>query len=390
MLVRGAIFLLSIVIINYTQANDCAAIRMDKRNLQGEPEILSMENIPVQDQGSFGICFAYAASQAYDAMRKTWQQAYNKPVDNIITSPEMMALEYYTNYKSSTTKAVTYNDETNSCKFMFEGGWQNMAFDFLSQARSCPRAVFDDVFKYNNSSTLNRNVYTTLYQYIEEYRELQTGREGVMAEECQLVSMDKYQNCDKAFIMSELVKEMKNLLNINDKLLENELAKSNDSFTTLRNLLYKNCPYKNRVQWPTSAKSEYYIKRPPYQRKTIDHLLENITLNSKTAPLPIGVSLCSEVFTNKNYSGVTWDQDHYTTADDCGRHDVLIIGREMRKTVIDGQEVMKCHYLIRNSWGASCNGFDENSVECEDGTGQLWLNEDQLNDNLYVTHKYWF
>lgn len=64
------------------------------------------------------------------------------------------------------------------------------------------------------------------------------------------------------------------------------------------------------------------------------------------------------------------------------RHGSSIVGREFR----DGQ----CWYMVRNSWGPSCDGYvtkiapkdPKPDIDCKNG-GEIWIREDQLLPNVY-------
>jgi hypothetical protein len=57
---------------------------------------------------------------------------------------------------------------------------------------------------------------------------------------------------------------------------------------------------------------------------------------------------------------------------DCDGHMSLLIARK--------QENNKCYYLIRNSWGSSCDTYAKTGWECKNG--DTWVDEDTVASNL--------
>ncbi|MEK6626224.1 MAG: C1 family peptidase [Bdellovibrionota bacterium] len=67
----------------------------------------------------------------------------------------------------------------------------------------------------------------------------------------------------------------------------------------------------------------------------------------------------------------------------CGNHAVLLIGTRCSNN--------KRQYLIRNSWGQSCNGYSHDTTqsnsECEASTSTVWVNEEVVINNTYSLNK---
>ncbi|MBI2520337.1 MAG: hypothetical protein HYV97_07960 [Bdellovibrio sp.] len=98
---------------------------------------------------------------------------------------------------------------------------------------------------------------------------------------------------------------------------------------------------------------------------------------------PAGISMCANIFTgpsSSNYSGVNErSSEHYYCNQqfcDCRPHAVVVVGRKM----LNG----KCHFIIRNSWGAECGGYSEaqrRAGQCDADRGEISVPADYLMRN---------
>jgi hypothetical protein len=89
--------------------------------------------------------------------------------------------------------------------------------------------------------------------------------------------------------------------------------------------------------------------------------------------LPVALYFCQDLLTNKDLMGIKRSGE---MKDGCTLHTGIMVGR--RRNATGG-----CDVLIRNSWGASCSGYDWN---CE--RGQVWVDEDRLLDNMAAMVSY--
>lgn len=56
-------------------------------------------------------------------------------------------------------------------------------------------------------------------------------------------------------------------------------------------------------------------------------------------------------------------------------HASVLIGRRWNK------DAYRCEYLIRNSWGPRCNGYNNKNIQCE--SGNFWISETDLKRTLF-------
>ena len=93
-----------------------------------------------------------------------------------------------------------------------------------------------------------------------------------------------------------------------------------------------------------------------------------------TNPQPAAVSYCSQVLKKgRSFKGVVDGR----AIKSCRRHVSLIIGR--RQQAIDGG-VVRCQYLIRNSWGLKTKKY---SHDWQIDKGNIWVDADALIANAY-------
>ena len=105
------------------------------------------------------------------------------------------------------------------------------------------------------------------------------------------------------------------------------------------------------------------LKCTEYQKKDVD-LLQKIDQGLSKGN-PVGISICSNFLTRKNYSGA--NSNTYQVNSDCNMHSVAIIGKRDRSG--------SCEYLIRNSWGANYR------YDWPTSSGDIWVNQYSLLSN---------
>jgi hypothetical protein len=120
-----------------------------------------------------------------------------------------------------------------------------------------------------------------------------------------------------------------------------------------------------------------YLRGPSFDRVKKDF---QEGLDRKKAQ-PIAISYCSKMLKDKNYEGTVVHHDKsfggqkVPKSKDCGPHASVIIGKKK----IEG----KCNYLIRNTWGSRCDGYDWSCKMNAYGEAVgVWVPEDALFSNL--------
>jgi hypothetical protein len=81
--------------------------------------------------------------------------------------------------------------------------------------------------------------------------------------------------------------------------------------------------------------------------------------------IPLGATICANFLTNKKYMGANRGS---TVNRDCNQHAVVIIGKRERSG--------SCEYLIRNSWGSS------QQYDWPTSAGDVWVNQFSLLANM--------
>jgi hypothetical protein len=309
-------------------ARDCVETRLDKPSASGRPEEDGLlANVPIMDQDSTGSCFAYAAAQMADAYRFS-----NSDADRShITSPVAAAVDY--------AKA---NGMDN-----LDGGSLGSTLSLIFDHGSCSYAKVGDRF---GAYDLNG--------FLQGLRAYFNGlKSGDSDETAATIDLACYLN-DRNFLPS----------NFSVEVLAKTLRKEG-FMEFLHSSLAQVC--KNNAK---SLKKKPAIKA--YQasaysdassrKKSFMAMMDEV---KTPRSLPKGIYLCQDVITDRFSKGI--DSSGEPT-DECGTlHTMVMVGR--RKNATGG-----CDILLRNSWGASCNGYD---WPCE--RGQIWVDEDRLLDNMY-------
>ncbi len=103
------------------------------------------------------------------------------------------------------------------------------------------------------------------------------------------------------------------------------------------------------------------------------HIDEVLT---ETKPMPVGITYCADVLRRRDATGVDpVDGKHSSSlCTDTGLHSSSIVGRRARGS--------QCQYLVRNSWGRSCNSYDT-ANQCEEG--RVWVDSADLIRNIIYT-----
>ena len=117
-------------------------------------------------------------------------------------------------------------------------------------------------------------------------------------------------------------------------------------------------------QLPVAARSLAF-------RQHIDEVL------TEPKPMPIGIAYCADVLFKRDATGVDpVDGKHsITICTDSGGHVSSIVGRRARGS--------QCQYLVRNSWGRSCNKGYDTANPCEEG--KIWVDSADLIRNTIYT-----
>jgi hypothetical protein len=290
-----------------------------------------MENVPVRDQGSLGICFAETAAEELSAVQRKLH--IPNPVE-----PSAMAI------------AAGVSAKTRKNSFT-HGGDPCEALAFAKNNGVCSSS---DIENTNPDSG------------------------GNLAKDLNVVAAGNTKDeFERLFPKPNRCETRNSLVNVsNDKsVLESVLKKSCDTEGDYK-LLTKNCskePANLQMskkirelplqchRFPDSKRTQK-VKPAEYAQK-LNYLLDGPN------PLPPMIGFCSSILTDLSKPDAP-----PAPKDSCGGHAALVIGRRE----VNG----KCQFLLRNSWGPECDHYPPKlQSNCEPGKGNIWIDTDTLTKN---------
>lgn len=332
----------------FTSDSQCTDKRLDK-----PPE--SASKIPVQDQDGTNLCSSYTAAQLIDA----WRAVNNPPIDDF-TSPLALGVEYAS--LTSAQKLMEFNPITfsqqakklNSCSY-------NVVKDKLNSQE--PSQVLGEIADNYMMAKNNPSLKASASQAIHN---------------CLLKSGMK-NNLDIEKI-SEYMNET-SWIKFTNRILQDACSDNKKPLSYLPDILFKRGRnYKNQF----AAMNDF--------RKTI-----NEKLDRKNA-MPIGITYCKHILKDRESIGVGMNSQLDDRTCKNGVHASVIVGRRLLKFKNGDKVDTICQYLVRNSYGSSCNEYEpyekdalpnssgENPKVCENG--QIWVDEHLLLRNTAEVFHY--
>ena len=314
----------------------------------------AFKNIEIKNQGSYGLCYAYAGAMMIDFNRMTQYQA---------GTSEISALQ------AGLLSSIHSESESE------EGGDICDVVNAVSKKGS----ICSD-------STIGRELaYKGLGEYFHAQVVQQVFMPFILREQefkavtpKQFTSRIGLNKVQKAYV--ERFDAFYRLLKI--EILKRGIVPANVPSALHSFKLAQNIHVNNRYSilgasfmesiinelCPNSA-----IKVPPMHCRTakgsaytligdLDHQISSLK--------PVGISYCSIMLTNREETGLDYTGAHKKN---CGEHASVIIGRKSDK-------LGRCSYLIRNSWGES------SKYDWETSKGDIWVSEHQLKRNLFQVH----
>lgn len=300
---------------------DCPNVRIDQT---------ALKNVPILDQDGSGLCWAYTASTMIDAYRFS----HGDPNTEIFTSPVALATKANAKEKLKLsifgeTMLVLSNKPTNA-----KNGYGTPT-DALDIAKSdgyvCNHKVVSRHFPVTNFALFEKDVGKS-YTIDEIDTECLPYWKQILA---------------GAFpSLAKTAHEMKQV-----------------SLLTASLSLDKLCTDKNiaKIKIP-NAKMELLDPRSN-EPKPIERMK---SLLGRPNPQPVGITYCPNVLRDPKQTAI--DSRGRFACDN--PHLSAVVGG---RTGPSGE----CEYLIRNSYGSSCDGYTANSCE----RGQVWVSESALQKN---------
>ena len=305
-----------------------------------------MENLPVLDQGTAGICYAYTAAQMIDAYRF----AHGDKRKGHLTSPLQMAALYKARYPNS-TEELSKRDDVDA----LSGGVPITSVSEALLYGSCSKKRSDEL---QNSSNLDLKIARLIALYKAKDYPNETIDKIANSVLCEFDIETKAEPK-----MTSLLKSIKNAL---------ELKSEQDFIYELMNTMCSQ-PYKIEIKPPAKIVSHLYSDSHTTGGNTeavLKFLRNAFNSNPKT---PAAISYCSNILRDKNYTGGIASSYFQTKLVCKRRHGSIVIGRRLNS------KTNTCQYLVQNTWGSSCNPYPDH--DCENGS--VWIDEKQLTENTY-------
>lgn len=328
--------LLAISFTPLAHASDCTPVRLDRRGG-------TMERMTVLDQDSTDTCYAYVAAQLVDAYRHRRARQLLSAGTGTIADAEKQ-LKHRT---SPLVAAVGF--ATMKGRDTVNGGFIDDAIQAIEADGSCSYKRIGDRFgAYDANGFLS---------------ELQTYFEG-MSQRAPGDPIDPPPYPLDCCLTSDASAPLSR------RNLERYL-KAN-SFVGFLSQTFKAACQGNTLEIPSPPPPRsYYGFRETNLSSRRDGFRVALDALQSSQDLPVGITFCADVLEDRRANGVGPNG----RPQNCNsHHSALVVGK---RSASDGS----CEYLVRNSFGNSCNAYD---WECDE-RGQIWVGEKALLRNMTVT-----
>jgi hypothetical protein len=375
-----------------------------------------MKSVPVQNQ-KLGICYSYAATQFADAVRSKRQLERGRSSNISVSSPVFTAMMS----KKDWDKRGIRLSGNGSPTFPFEGGSMCNAFNTIKVTGTCSRKKIEEIFGKSNLN--NQQYFKKLYKIEERLKakiekvkkahspdsknilfslkntKNNTGNSSPFSESMNTLPLafnSKYRkdvlSC-KASAVDELFMDFQatfgDSFKISYEFFKKQFSpKMFDNPEQLGMIFRTICQSKDRHEVNTTAKCKDFYGDTSDRYTFTKKILKNLETNS----LPVGISYCSSVLTNKPpFRGITKRspltfKKNSKGQNICGGHASLIIGSRWNK------KAKSCELLVRNSWGTGCKSYKAGypakssivtgqDIKCE--AGNIWVDYKELEKNIY-------
>lgn len=348
-LIKLIVLSVILVLSQTTSANDtCQDVRLDKTGG-------CMENVGVRDQIGTNTCYAHAGVELFDAF-----MSQNKSAKHHQSSAIFAALLYRKHLMNASyshgkkEEPIPNNEEMGLNLEDLNFGYSCPLLDVLLRKGSCS---LDDYPGYNN------------------------GRQDTWLHNSLMATYTNFSNDEDEVTMEKQVEKIKGLLTCTkNKLFTDTYIKKimteAHSIDVLYDVFDELCDWNNpksshRISPPT-GNYECKLEEPDAFYRTSETIQGHL---NKKNPQPVGINFCQNILTKGTKAKlVTWDtyESKPKAIKGCQHHAAIIIGS--RKTSHG------CQFLIRNSWGTSCNNYSKRWT-CEKGS--IWVDDDVVGKNTY-------
>ncbi len=328
---------------NYTKEDGCSEFRLD---LPPAPSA----QIPQHDQDNTFMCASYQVALNFDVWRLTFD-----PPGSPLTSPISVGVGYAAATNKSSLGPFAIAD----------------VLDYASKLHPCSYDIITDKFNSKEPSVF-------LHELATEYNKARSNPSY------KTQAATSVKNC----VLGSGFKYALDLKKINEYLEAESPIK-----------------FQNKVLKDICGKAEVDLSRVPgkigkYAKDYPGHHFSAMNAFSteikerfsKTPKLPVMVSYCRDVLTDRKASGLLIGNSKKVDSSNCvtDPHFSSIFGRRKAYyTKSDGTQGFICQYLIRDTAGESCSAYppDPTTKPAERcARGQPWVDEDSLLRNTSEIH----
>ncbi|MFN8791432.1 MAG: hypothetical protein ACK5Y2_08265 [Bdellovibrionales bacterium] len=339
---------------NPSTESECTTVRLDQH-----PGALS--KIPIQDQDGNSLCTAYAASQLIDSWR-----IQNDPPVHEFTSPFALGIKYSSLRNRNELYALPPEDVLNAAKNISPCSYSSVGDYFQSQM-----------------STMD-----LLNELDRAHRSANSNPAQLMA------AASKVQSC---FVRNDTSSGALDISAISRHLRESTFVRAT------QNILEGVCKDRKVSLKNIPSGAEKLATEYGHLPTAMNEFKKIISRRLQSQPgKATGTSFCRDVFFDADKrsllstGGFTvsptaasslkarYEVSPNGCSDDV--HNAVVVGRRLaRFRQPDGKIGSVCQYLIRDSYGTSCNPFPPDnsttpSTRCE--RGQIWVDEDAFLANV--------
>jgi hypothetical protein len=314
------------------------------------------QHLTIQNQGDYGVCYAYAGSALLDYFRLL---NHTDQANTLRTNPVYAAQR--TAMATSAEDAEGGNicdvintlvSEKTACADYRVSGNQIRGFGDLAQTE-----LMNDVYlPYLNGVKPFLAVPPASFVYSKRAN-LTPGQKEYLNKFDDYLSWVKVALADRGISYADIPSDT----DIFAFIQKTYVSRNFSTFTvTFENWLTSASCRSSSFKVPALTCKHYTAKTSP---SVSTYLLDHTLLEEQK---PVGIDFCANVLTNSRYQGLANGQPR----GDCGEHAVMVIGKKYDS----GQ----CYYLIRNSWGAAYSSYAWNTSR-----GDVWVEENALSANLF-------
>jgi hypothetical protein len=312
------------------------------------------QNLPILNQGNYGVCYAYSAANLIDYHRLL---LHSEHALDFRTSPIFAAETTAMNHHDSYTEGGSICDVVNSLTQLghacgYNGIGPNQIKGLGDQVQVeivtdifmdyiLGKKVFHPVDPVNFAFENRKNLDPDQKAYVEKFDDFLSWLKQALAS--RQINYFSIPSDTEIFTYIQNV-QTKNLYDSFPPSFENWIAS-------------KNCVSSTFSLPKLTCESHSQANLPSDPMDSLDQALVG-------ERIPVGIDLCANILTQKNYQGYP----NRTLHKDCALHALVVIGKKY--------EGGKCSYLLRNSWGANARYVWPTSG------GDVWVSENALSKNV--------